>query len=61
MTDILEKKADLFLRATGASSVASVAFGDRLDVHNRQHNVIPMDYAGGQRSGYEPLKRHRTV
>ena len=35
MIDILEKKADLFLRATEASSVASVAFGDRLDVHNR--------------------------
>ena len=30
MIDILEKKADLFLRATEASSVASVAFGDRL-------------------------------
>ena len=46
MIDILEKKADLFLRATEAGPVAGVAFGDRLDVHNRQHNVIPMDYAG---------------
>ena len=40
------RRRTCFLRATEAGPVVSVAFGDRLDVHNRQHNVIPMDYAG---------------
>ena len=53
MIDLLGKKARLLLRATETSSVVSVALSDGLDVHNRQHGVIPMDHAGGQRSGYD--------